>query len=101
LILFGFALPFVILLSRFIKRQARLLAIVAGLVLFMRWVELYWVVQPTFHPEGISFHWMDVAAPLAIGGLWLWFYARQLKSRPLLPEGDPRMHEKFADAHAH
>jgi hypothetical protein len=101
LILFGFALPFVILLSRFIKRRARLLAIVAGLVLFMRWVEVFWVVQPTFHPEGIRFHWLDGVAPLAIGGLWLWFYVRQLKSRPLLPQLDPRMKEAFADVHAH
>ena len=101
LILFGFALPFAILLSRFVKRRARLLAIVAGLVLLMRWVELLWVVQPTFRPGEIGFHWLDLAAPLAIGGLWLWFYARQLKSRPLLPQLDPRMKEAFADAHTH
>ena len=101
LILFGFALPFAILLSRFVKRRARLLAIVAGLVLLMRWVELLWVVQPTFRPGEIGFHWLDLVAPLAIGGLWLWFYARQLKSRPLLPQLDPRMKEAFADAHTH
>jgi hypothetical protein len=101
LIVFGFALPFVILLSRFIKRQARLLAMVAALVLVMRGVELFWVVQPTFSPEGVRLHWLDAVAPLAVGGLWLWFYIRQLKSRPLLPLLDPRMKEKFADAHAH
>jgi hypothetical protein len=101
LILFGFALPFAILLSRFVKRRARLLALVAGLVLFVRWVELFWIVQPTFSPESIRFHWLDAVAPLALGGLWLWFYLRQLKSRPLLPLLDPRMKEKFADAHAH
>jgi hypothetical protein len=101
LIVFGFALPFLILLSRFVKRRARLLARVAAVVLVMRWVELFWVVQPTFSPESVRFHWLDAAAPLALGGLWIWFYARQLKSRPLLPERDPRMHEAFADAHAH
>ena len=100
LFLFSFALPFVILLSRFVKRRARLLATVAALILFMRWVELLWIVQPTFRPE-FALHWMDVAAPAAVGGFWLAFYVRQLKSRPLLPLRDPRMHEAFADAHAH
>ncbi len=100
LFLFSFALPFVILLSRLVKRRARLLAIVAGLILFMRWVELLWIVQPTFRPE-IRLHWLDVAAPIAVGGFWLAFYVRELKSRPLLPQRDPRMHEAFADAEAH
>ncbi len=100
LFLFSFALPFVILLSRLVKRRVRLLAIVAGLILFMRWVELLWIVQPTFRPE-IRLHWLDVAAPIAVGGFWLAFYVRQLKSRPLLPQRDPRMHEAFADAEAH
>ncbi|HXE75979.1 MAG TPA: hypothetical protein VNN18_10140 [Candidatus Xenobia bacterium] len=100
LFVFGFAVPFVILLSRFVKRRARLLAIVAGWVLFMRLVELFWIVQPSFRPQ-ISLHWLDVAAPIAIGGFWLAFYIRHLKSRPLLPEGDPRLHEAFEEIHAH
>jgi hypothetical protein len=100
LFLFSFALPFVILLSRWVKQRARLLARVAGWVLFMRLVELFWIVQPSFRPN-LSLHWLDVAAPIAVGGFWLAFYIRQLKSRPLLPERDPRMHEAFADVHAH
>ncbi len=100
LFLFSFALPFVILLSRWVKRRARLLAMVAGWVLLMRLVVLFWIVHPSFRPE-ISLHWMDVAAPVAVGGFWLAFYIRQLKSRPLLPLRDPRMQEAFADVHAH
>ncbi|HSC77433.1 MAG TPA: hypothetical protein VLB32_02620 [Candidatus Acidoferrales bacterium] len=100
LFLFSFALPFVILLSRWVKQRARLLARVAAWVLFMRLVELFWIVQPSFRPN-LSLHWLDVAAPIAVGGFWLAFYIRQLKSRPLLPERDPRMHEAFADVHAH
>ncbi len=100
LFLFSFALPFVILLSRWVKQQARLLARVAAWVLFMRLVELFWIVQPSFRPT-LSLHWLDVAAPIAVGGFWLAFYIRQLKSRPLLPLRDPRMHEAFADVHAH
>lgn len=96
---FSFALPFVLLLSRATKRRGRALAVVAGLVVGMRLVDLFWVVQPTFHPQGLAIHWMDVAAPIGIGGLWVAVFLRQLKSRPLLPQLDPRMKEAFADAH--
>ena len=101
LFVFSFALPFVLLLSRLTKRRARTLATVGALVLVMRLVELLWVIRPTFNPGVLSVHWMDLAAPVGIGGLWLAFFAYQLKQRPLLPHGDPRMKEKFADAHGH
>jgi hypothetical protein len=34
---------------------------------------------------------MDFVTPLAVGGLWLAVFFWQLKSRPLLPVGDPRL----------
>jgi len=37
--------------------------------------------------------WIDLVAPLAIGGVWFFFFARELASRPLLPVGDPRIGE--------
>jgi hypothetical protein len=101
LIVFSFALPFVLLLSRQAKRRIETLATVAALVLGMRLVELYWVVAPTFRPEGPVVHWLDLAAPVGIGGLWLAFFLRELRRRSLLPERDPRMTEAFAHAEAH
>lgn len=98
IVVFSFALPFALLLARQTKRRLEALAGVAGLVILMRLVDLYWVVAPTFHPARVTLHWMDVAAPAGIGGVWLWFFLRQLKQRPLLPEGDPRMEEAFAHA---
>jgi len=97
LVAFGFALPFVILLSRQTKRRIRVLAVVAAIVLVMRFVDLFWVLTPTLHPGRLTLHGSDLAAPIGIGGIWLAFFIHQLKRRPLLPQGDPRMKE--APAH--
>ena len=92
IIVFHFALPFAMLLSRDLKRNARKLAIVASLLLVMRWLDLFWLIAPNPLPgaeHGIGFSWMDLAAPLAIGGLWLAAFFWQLEKRPLVAVNDP------------
>jgi hypothetical protein len=96
LILFHFALPFLVLLSRDLKRNARLLAAVAVAVLFMRFVDVFWLIVPAFHPAGLWVHWMDVVAPIGLGGLWLAMFVWQLRGRPLLPLSDPALQEARA-----
>lgn len=64
---------------------------VAGLILLMRLADLFWVVAPVFHPTGVHVHWMDVVAPIGIGGIWVSVFARSLKGLPLLPLHDPRL----------
>jgi hypothetical protein len=89
LILFHFALPFMLLLSRDLKRSARTLAVVATAVIVMRFADLFWLIAPEFNKEAFSFHWLDIAAPAGVGGVWLWFFVHQLKQRPLMPIHDP------------
>jgi hypothetical protein len=92
LVLFQFALPFVLLLSRGLKRNARLMGYLAGGLLVMRVVELFWLVKPEFPgEEGLSVHFLDLAATLGIGGIWLFVFAHQLKGRPPLPVGEPEI----------
>jgi hypothetical protein len=95
LVLLHFALPFVLLLSRDLKRDAGRLVWVAGLLLVMRWVDLVWQVEPAFKPEqqNAAMYWMYLAAPIAIGGLWLAYFLRELRSRPMLPVNDPYLPE--------
>jgi len=90
LIAFHFVVPFMLLLSRVTKRRARILLGVAVGLLFMRLVDLYFIVVPAFHPGRISIHWMDLLAPIGIGGVWLWAFLGQLRGRSLLPLHDPR-----------
>jgi len=89
LILFHFALPFFLLLSRDLKRTGPKLALLAMLVVVMRMVDLFWLTAPEFSPGRFHIHWMDIAAPVGMGGVWLAVFAWHLKTRPLLPVGDP------------
>jgi hypothetical protein len=90
LILFQFALPFAFLLSRGAKRRAAALSALALGILVMRFVDLFWLVVPAFHPSAFAVHWMDLLAPVGIGGVWLWVFLGHLRGKALLPLHDPR-----------
>jgi hypothetical protein len=79
IILLHFVVPFLCLLSRDVKQSRRAVAAVAVGILVMHYVELFWTAAPSYLEHGIVVHWLDVAAPLAVGGLWLAFYAWQLQ----------------------
>jgi len=91
LIVFHFAVPFLLLLTRFVKRRAELLQRVAGLLLVMSLVDIFWLLTPAFNPAGPVFHPTDLLAVVGIGGLFMWRYASELQGRPLLPLHDPRL----------
>ena len=91
LIIFHFAVPFLLLLTRFVKRRAEMLRTVAALLLVMSMVDIFWLITPAFNHDGPLFHPTDWLAILGIGGLWLWRYASELQGRPLLPLNDPRL----------
>ncbi len=82
LAVFHFAVPFVLLLSRELKRSARRLGSVASVLVTMHLVELIWLVVPAFHAGHLRIHWLDLMAPLAVGGLWFAGFLWQLSSRP-------------------
>jgi hypothetical protein len=93
LIIFHFAVPFLLLLSRFVKRRAQILGWVAAGLIVMSVVDMFWLTVPAFERAGPEFHLMDWLAILGIGGLWMWRFAAQLKGQPLLPLHDPRLKE--------
>ncbi len=104
LILLHFALPFLLLIPAGANRNPRILVAVAGLVVLMRFVDVYWLVRPVFTQVSASaasarfqVHWLDLAASIGIGGVWLAVFLWQLEERPLLPVNDP----EFAEALAH
>jgi hypothetical protein len=102
LIVVHFALPFLLLLSRDLKRNARMLSRVAVCVVIMRLIDLMWMTGPEFHPGGeFHLHWMDFVTPIGLGGIWLAFFAYQLKQRPLVPVGDPYLEEALAHTGGH
>lgn len=93
LVFFHFAAPFTLLLFRGTKRKPNRIIKVASLILFARLVDFLWLVAPEFHHEGFSVSWMDATLPLALGGIWVWAFVGQLKSRAILPVNDPQFNE--------
>jgi len=91
LVVLNFALPFFLLLFRHVKRRTRSLLIVAGLVLLMRLVDMYWMVLPAFGGGNAHLTWMNVVLPFGLGGIWFAYFIWQLQRQPILPVHDPRM----------
>ena len=94
LVLLHFAVPFFVLLSRSAKEHGKVLASVAVWLLLGRWVELVWLIVPSYETGGFSLHLLDVLMPIAIGGVWLWAYLGHLGRHPLLPAHDPALEEE-------
>lgn len=94
LIVLHFALPFALLLSRDVKLYARRLAIVAALLIAMRFVDLFWLVTPAFSPQAFLFHWLDLSMVLGLGGFWCAVFVWQLQAWPLIPLNDPSLTER-------
>ncbi len=93
IIILHFALPFVLLLSRGLKRNRRSLMAVAAVVLAMRTVDLSWLVIPAFDRDGGSFVASDPLAMIGVGGVWFFFFVRQLSRHPVLPLNDEALPE--------
>ena len=93
LILCHFAAPFVVLLSRTVKREPKMLVKVAIGILIVRLVDLFWLIAPEFHRTGVSVSWLDVVLPLTLGSIWLACFIRQLRGRAILPLHDPEFDE--------
>ncbi len=115
LVALHFALPFSMLLSRDLKRNSNRLIAVAVLVIAMRLIDYIFFVSPEFSTGGANLHaghgeevatrafahWLDLAVPVGLGGIWVAFFLRQLASRPLLPLQDPDLAKALAATGGH
>jgi hypothetical protein len=98
LVLFHFAIPFALLLSRPFKRDIRKLVWLAVWMMLMRYLDLFWIIEPNFS-KTLTVTIADIVVPIAIGGIWLWYFFRNLAALPLLPAYDPDAHEVLQPAH--
>jgi len=98
LVLFGFVVPFAMLLSRPFKRDIRRLVWLAVWLMLIRYLDLFWIIEPNFS-KTLTVTLADVVVPIAIGGIWLWYFFRNLAALPLLPAYDADAHEVLQPAH--
>jgi hypothetical protein len=95
-----FTIPFAILLSRPFKRDIRKLVWLAVWLLFMRWLDLLWIIEPNFSST-LRITAADIVVSIAMGCLWMAYFFRNLGSLPLLPAYDPSAVEVLEPAHHH
>lgn len=95
-----FMVPYALLLSRDLKRNYGKLRVIATWLLFARLAEYFWHVAPELHHDGFSISLLDVALPLALGGIFISLFVSQLGGRALLPVNDPAL-EKALHHHVH
>src|SRR5579862_9050998 len=100
IVIFHFAIPFGTLLSRPFKRNIRKLVWLAVWLMLMRYIDLFWIIEPNFS-QTFKFTLSDVVVPVAIGGFWLAYFFRNLGALPLLPAYDPTAVEVLEPAHHH
>jgi hypothetical protein len=98
---FDFAIPFLALLSRSVKRRGQVLMVVAVIILIGRYLDLYWLIKPGFWPNELHFTWLDLALPAFVGVIWLAVFVRQWRARPPIPLHDPRLHAAHEEGEKH
>jgi len=99
---FHFCIPFFLLLMRFMKKNPSRLRALAIWMIVVRFVDVFWIVEPAFRQRGLQIFWTDIVAPIGIGGIWIAFFIRKLKARPLLASNDPRdTYSPAALSHGH
>ena len=96
LIVGHFAVPFFFLMGRAVKRRGSTLAFGGVWLLTMHFIDLYWQVMPTLHPEGVRVSILDITAFVAIGGAFVAATSWLIRRQALVPLRDPRLAESLA-----
>ncbi|HEY3358297.1 MAG TPA: quinol:cytochrome C oxidoreductase [Polyangia bacterium] len=96
LVLGHFAVPFFLLLARGAKRSHLVIGVAAVWMLAAHYLDIYWLVMPAMGAAGAGLRLVDAAALVGIGGVFLAVMAWLMRRHPLVPVGDPRLHESLA-----
>ena len=91
-----FLAPFFYLMGRAVKRNGATLAAGGTWLLAMHFLDLYWQVMPTLHPEGVRLSALDAAAFATVGGCVVAAAGWLLRRQALVPLRDPRLAESLA-----
>ncbi|WP_437283838.1 hypothetical protein [Sorangium sp. So ce406] len=91
LVLARFVIPFLILLNYGIKRRPAWLSAVAAWVLVAHYLDMHWLVVPEASGVRAPYHWLDLAALLAVVGPCVAFAALRQRGKPLVPVNDPAL----------
>ncbi|HIL58202.1 MAG TPA: hypothetical protein EYG39_09885 [Rhodothermales bacterium] len=91
LVWFHFVLPFLILLPRFSKRFYPILGVMAGWLLVMHWIDLWWVAMPSIIPAGDHYGAAEAHALLAPAMEGAQTVLTNMQQAPILSDGVPEI----------
>jgi hypothetical protein len=94
-----FMLPFFFLLPRHSKRNPKMLAGVGCFMIVAQWIDVMWMVQPEFFPDGPRFGWTEIGLTLGFTGVFGLCVARFLSKNNIVAIGDPRLAEAVHHHH--
>ena len=101
-------IPFVLLLSRDIKRSKHKMIWLTIFMIGARFIDMFWLIEPNFNDAASNLHITGnigilayVTVPIAVVALWMVFYLTELMRRPLLNLNDPHTEELLESEHAH
>jgi hypothetical protein len=90
-----FLVPFFLLLSRDLKRSPRALSWVAAWLLFVHWIDVYWLVMPHLHADGPSPSILDLTAFVGVGGAAVAFTVVRMRGTATVPVRDPHLEDSL------
>ncbi len=101
-----FVVPFLLLMSAAMKRNARMLASMCILMIVSHFIQIYWIVQPesgtpearTLAPQ-LSWIWIDLSVVLLLGGLCGMVFITNFRKVPMFPIMDPHLVEALSAEH--
>ncbi len=101
-------IPFCMLLSRNLKRDKNRLKYMAIFMIFARFVDMFWLIEPNFSDAAGNLHLANnygilayLTVPVSVVAFWGFFYCRELAKRPLVNVNDPHLEEILEPEHAH
>jgi hypothetical protein len=101
-------IPFVLLLSRDLKRNKQKMILLTSFMIFSRCLYMFWLIEPNFPDAAANLHVAGnfgilayITVPVAVIALWAAYYMTQLQARPLINVNDPHVEEMLEPEHAH
>jgi hypothetical protein len=101
-------IPFVLLLSRDLKRNKQKMIWLTSFMIFARCLDMFWLIEPNFAYAARDLHIAGnvgilayITVPVAVISLWAAYYLTQLQARPLIAVNDPHVEEMLEPEHAH
>jgi hypothetical protein len=88
LMLFHWAVPFVVLLFRDVKTNPKSMKWVTTMLLIVCAADVVWWTLPTYPHEGFLHVPMVIAAIVGLGGIWGVVFLKYLGERPIFPAKD-------------